>query len=85
MGSSLVVEFRIVDGKGVGVEDLEKPVGTSKNLNNLRFTVAKLVPGTNGSPSQWMSYFIPFPTTNRLRARCRQPDAVGKRQLPLHV
>ena len=62
-GAIPVVEFRIVDGKGVGVEGLEKPVGTSKNLNNVRFTVAKLVPGTNGSPSQWMSYFIPFPTT----------------------
>jgi len=39
---------------------LEKPVGTSTNLNNVRFTMAKLVPGTTGSPDQWVSYYAPF-------------------------
>ncbi len=58
IASPLVVEFRIVDGNGDGVEGLEKPVGTSTSLNNLRFTVAKLVPGTNGSLDKWVSYEI---------------------------
>jgi OmcA/MtrC family decaheme c-type cytochrome len=58
IASPLVVEFTIVDGKGNGVEGLEIPVGTSTSLNNLRFTVAKLVPGTNKSPDMWFSYLI---------------------------
>jgi OmcA/MtrC family decaheme c-type cytochrome len=51
-----VVEFKVTDGDGIAYAGVESSA--------LRFTFAKLVPGTNGDPSAWQSYI------NRLE----QPD-----------
>lgn len=50
-----VVNFKVTSNDnpvvGLGVMN-----GTQ--LNNIRFALAKLVPGTNGSPSKWVSYIV---------------------------
>jgi OmcA/MtrC family decaheme c-type cytochrome len=54
VSSPPVVKFKVTDGSGAGVPGL---VAT-----DLRFNIAKLVPGTNGEPSTWQNYI------NRVRS-----------------
>jgi OmcA/MtrC family decaheme c-type cytochrome len=63
-----VVTFTLTDAQGNGITGLESmTVDTTKNAGstakfatypNFGFTIAKLVPGTNGSPSRWVSYEV---------------------------
>lgn len=46
-----VVSFTVTDSSG-------KPVIGLENGSNLSFALAKLVPGTNGSQSKWISYIV---------------------------
>ncbi len=48
ISSPPVIRFRVNDQSGNGA--------TGLTLNDLRFTVAKLVPGANGGPSTWQNY-----------------------------
>lgn len=48
ISSAPVVDFTMTDDKGVAIVDL-----TSANV---RFTIAKLIPSTNGSSTAWQSY-----------------------------
>jgi OmcA/MtrC family decaheme c-type cytochrome len=48
ISSPPVVDFKVTNEIGVGVAGL--------TLNDLRFTIAKLVPGSNGNPSAWQNY-----------------------------
>jgi len=52
------VSFKVIDASGNGITGLgvKNTVGTT--LNYLRFSIAKLVPGTNGSPDAWVSYMV---------------------------
>jgi OmcA/MtrC family decaheme c-type cytochrome len=57
-----VVTFTVRDAFGnpiLGLENTSK-VSAEKypTYPNLAFTIAKLVPGTNGSPSKWVSYIV---------------------------
>ncbi|MFZ3255405.1 MAG: OmcA/MtrC family decaheme c-type cytochrome, partial [Syntrophales bacterium] len=56
IASPPVVDFWIKDAAGNGVTGLGAPSGA--NLNYLRFAIAKLVPGTDGSPDKWVSYMV---------------------------
>jgi len=63
MGAAPVVDFKLTDGRNVPVRGLA--AFTSKtasaafaNYPNLGLAVAKLVPGTAGSPSRWVSYIV---------------------------
>jgi OmcA/MtrC family decaheme c-type cytochrome len=51
ISSPPVVEFTAVEENGIPVTGLKAGSG-----GNLRFTIAKLTPGMNGSPSAWQSY-----------------------------
>lgn len=72
INSPPVVTFKLLtaDGnpiKGMGV----KESSTSTSLNYLRFTIAKLVPATNGGSDQWVNYLVTAtsrPTTERVAA-----------------
>ncbi|MFO1327989.1 MAG: OmcA/MtrC family decaheme c-type cytochrome [Rubrivivax sp.] len=62
MGAAPVVRFKITDADGTPVVGLgnrsQSATATVGGLTNLSFALAKLVPGTNGSPSRWVSYIV---------------------------
>ena len=58
-----VVSFKVTDAAGnpvTGLGNTTKNPATAvqPNLVNIFFTMDKLVPGTNGSPSRWVSYIV---------------------------
>ena len=60
-----VVKFKVLDDKGNPISGLAYPSLNTINSTapipayaHLGFTVAKLVPGTNGSPNRWVSYVV---------------------------
>ncbi|XOV90433.1 MAG: OmcA/MtrC family decaheme c-type cytochrome [Pseudomonadota bacterium] len=55
-----VVNFSVVDGAGVGL--------TGLTSGNVRFHIAKLVPGANGDSAHWQSYI------NRLKTPAVHPE-----------
>lgn len=64
-----VVRFTVKDAAGNGIKGMG--VASGANLSHLRFTIAKLVPGANGSPDQWVSYMVTAtssPTSERVAA-----------------
>jgi OmcA/MtrC family decaheme c-type cytochrome len=69
INSPPVVTFTLTDGSGNAIVGLESmTTGTTTNSSgvttkyptypNLAFSIAKLVPATNGSPSRWVSYEV---------------------------
>jgi len=63
VNSPPVVTFTLTDANGNGITGLENiwtKSATAKfpSYPNLGFSIAKLVPGTNGSPSRWVSYEV---------------------------
>ena len=67
ISSPPVVKFTVKDANGTPIVGLGSKSQSSTaivaNLTNLNFTLAKLVPGTNGSPSKWVSYIVTKPPT----------------------
>jgi hypothetical protein len=67
ISSPPVVKFTVKDANGIPIVGLGSKAQSSSaivaNLTNLNFTLAKLVPGTNGSPSKWVSYIVTKPPT----------------------
>jgi OmcA/MtrC family decaheme c-type cytochrome len=57
ISSPPVVRFKIVDSNGNPVVGIGTK-NSSGQLQNLGFNLAKLVPGTNGSPSHWVNYIV---------------------------
>ena len=69
MGAAPIVKFTVVDADGTPIVGLgnrtQSATATVSSLPNLAFAVAKLVPGTNGAPSKWVSYIVTtVPTKN---------------------
>jgi OmcA/MtrC family decaheme c-type cytochrome len=63
------VTFTITDATGVGLKGFgsksQSATATVASYPNLSFALAKLVPGTNGAPSRWVSYIVTtVPTKN---------------------
>src|ERR1017187_4276690 len=64
-----VVKFKVTDGKGnaltgLGGQALSKPnaLNSLPAANyNISFTLAKLIPAANGSPSKWVNYLVTKP------------------------
>ena len=52
-----VVTFSITNSAGVAITGLAQKNATG-NYPNFGFSMAKLVPGANGSPSRWVNYFV---------------------------
>ncbi|WPC66818.1 OmcA/MtrC family decaheme c-type cytochrome [Rhodoferax ferrireducens] len=67
INSAPVVKFTVKDAAGKAIVGLanysQSSTATVKGLTNLGFTLAKLVPGTNGDPSKWVSYNVIRPVT----------------------
>lgn len=76
INSPPVVKFKVTDANGnpvVGLADNTTKSSTAAltSYSNVALSIAKLVPGTNGSPSKWVSYIVtniptvatPNPTT----------------------
>lgn len=68
ISSPPVVKFTLKDAAGRGITGLgftsKNSTATVAGLTNIQFILAKLVPGTNGSPSRWVNYGVTtVPTT----------------------
>lgn len=68
VNSPAVVTFQVTDAANHGIKGLgftsQSSTAKYPGLSNLAFSIAKLVPGTNGSPSKWVSYMVTAsPTT----------------------
>jgi len=68
IASPPVVTFQLTDANNRGIKGLGFTTKSSTaklpGLSNLAFAMAKLVPGSNGSPSKWVSYIVTSsPTT----------------------
>ncbi|MDE3246493.1 MAG: OmcA/MtrC family decaheme c-type cytochrome, partial [Acidobacteriota bacterium] len=61
-GAAPVVTFKVTDSHDVPVAGLgwtsKASTAAYAGYVNMAFSVAKLVPGTNGSPSRWVSYIV---------------------------
>lgn len=72
INSPPVVTFKLLTAagnpiKGLGIASTSTPT----SLNYMRFTIAKLVPGTNNAPDQWVNYLVTAtsrPTTENVAA-----------------
>jgi OmcA/MtrC family decaheme c-type cytochrome len=71
-----VVTFQLTDASNRGIKGLgfTSQTATAKypGLSNLAFALAKLVPGSNGSPGKWVSYVVtasPTTTTGEIPGR----------------
>jgi OmcA/MtrC family decaheme c-type cytochrome len=77
IASPPVVTFTIKDGYNrpvTGLADVKTKSSTATLFSypNLAFSMAKLVPGTNGGPSRWVSYIVTtVPTTSAAAAPTR--------------
>ncbi len=76
IASPPVVNFSVKDAFGrpvVGLGNTSKSAtATVPSLPNLAFSIAKLTPGSNGSPSKWMSYIVTtVPSTTTAAAPTR--------------
>jgi len=76
INSPPAVNFTVTDDAGVPVKGLgntsKSSTATVAGLTNLAFSIAKLVPGTDGNPSQWVSYIVTtVPTTTAAVAPTR--------------
>jgi OmcA/MtrC family decaheme c-type cytochrome len=74
-----VVTFTVKDAEGrpvVGLGNTSKSAtATVPGLTNLAFSIAKLVPGSNGSPSRWVSYIVTtVPLDNQTGNNITCPD-----------
>jgi OmcA/MtrC family decaheme c-type cytochrome len=71
-----VVSFKVTDSSGNPVVGLGNTSQSSTSpvagLTNLAFSIAKLIPGTNGNPAKWVSYMVTsVPTTTAAAAPTR--------------
>ena len=62
MGTAPVVNFKVTDSNNTPLKGLgfagQSATDAYKVYLNMAFSCAKLVPGTNGSPSKWVSYIV---------------------------
>jgi len=83
IASPPVVSFTVTDANGspvVGLGNTAKnATATLPGLTNLSFSLAKLVPAANGSPSKWVSYIV---TTVPLDNQTGTPTCPNKTSCP---
>ncbi|CAH2031779.1 hypothetical protein [Trichlorobacter ammonificans] len=77
INSPPVVKFKVTDANGnplVGLGNSSKSsTATVASYSNVSFALAKLVPGTNGSPSKWVSYIVTTVPTTTTAATATRP------------
>ena len=78
INSPPVVTFAVADGAGNPIVGLgytkQTATATLPSLAYLSFSLAKLVPGTNGSPSKWVSYIVTTVPTKTAPATLTRPS-----------
>ena len=78
IASPPVVNFTVTDAFGkpvVGLGNTTKSAtATVASYPNLAFSIAKLVPGANGSPSKWVSYIVTTVPTTTAAPRPTRPS-----------
>lgn len=84
INSAPVVSFTVKDAEGrpvigLGNTSQNTTTATMPSLTNLAFSIAKLVPGSNGSPSKWVSYIV---TTVPLDNQTGNPSCPNKATCP---
>lgn len=68
INSPPVITFQLINSdnatelKGLDQWSVKKSTDVVKSYPNFAFSIAKLVPGTNGSPSKWVSYMVSTPS-----------------------
>ena len=71
------VSFAVTDGNGNAIIGLgstaRSATATAASYPNLAFSLAKLVPGTNGAPSKWVSYIVTTVPTTTTAATATRP------------
>ena len=84
ISSPPVVKFTLKDAAGRGITGLgftsKSSTATVAGLTNIQFILAKLVPGTNGSPSRWINYgvtTVPTTTAPNVVPRLPATDSTG--------
>lgn len=78
INSPPVVKFKVTDANGnplVGLENntTKKATDTVAANANVSFSLAKLVPGKNGSPSKWVNYIVTTVPTTTAAATATRP------------
>ena len=74
IASAPVVNFTVKDANGNGITGLgARNTSTPAALINFRFGIAKLVPGTNGSPSKWVNYIVTTAATPPVAVHSYEP------------
>jgi len=61
IASPTVVNFKLADAAGrpiIGIGNYTGTSGGATIYQNIRFELAKIVPGANGSPDEWVSYIV---------------------------
>jgi len=62
IASPPVVKFQVTDASNRGIKGLgftnKSATSVQASLSNMAFTLSKLVPGADGSPSKWVSYVV---------------------------
>ena len=73
-----VVSFRVADQNGNPISGLglatKSATATVARQQNIAFSMAKLVPGTNGDPSKWVSYLVTTVPTTTAAATATRPS-----------
>ena len=72
IASPPVVTFKILDVNGNPVRGIGQR-NANGQLTNLAFSIAKLVPGTNGSPSEWVNYLVTSSPTGTTPVAASRP------------
>jgi OmcA/MtrC family decaheme c-type cytochrome len=82
------VDFTVTTTEGVPVLGLENTSMSSSatvaSYTNLSFALAKLVPGTNGSPSKWVSYIVTTVPTKTSASAPTRPSTDNTGELTPH-
>ena len=78
IASAPVVSFSVSDANGTPVVGLgsksKSATATVASYPNVAFTLAKLVPGSNGGPSKWVSYIVTTVPTSTAAATATRPS-----------
>lgn len=79
INSPPVVKFKVTDASGnplVGLGNTSKTaIATVASYQNVVFYLAKLVPGTDGSPSKWVNYVVTTAPTTTAAATATRPTS----------
>ncbi len=72
------VTFALTDGNGNGIigfgSTSKSATATVASYPNLAFSLAKLVPGTNGAPAKWVSYIVTTVPSTTTAATATRPS-----------